>query len=228
MTYKKLSGMKKLTAVAALVFGVSSMTMSAANAEVIYYFSKAGLYNGGSITDPNLFATASFTNVTGGVQLVMSVLPGLDAHAYVNDWGFKVSSGTISSVVNTDPPAATDITVYTSGNPVLKLGGDGGGVFNLVFNFNPQNPGQIEISEASTYLISGTGLTESSFANNLAVSSAVHVQGYGDSSFYKGVTQPPVVNPGGEKVPEPGTTAILGLGLLGMGFVSLRNRKKQS
>jgi hypothetical protein len=30
------------------------------------------------------------------------------------------------------------------------------------------------------------------------------------------------------EVPEPGTTAILGLGLLGMGFISLRGKKKQS
>jgi hypothetical protein len=29
-------------------------------------------------------------------------------------------------------------------------------------------------------------------------------------------------------IPEPGTTAMLGLGLLGMGFVSLRGKKKQS
>jgi hypothetical protein len=30
------------------------------------------------------------------------------------------------------------------------------------------------------------------------------------------------------EIPEPGTTAILGLGLLGMGFISLRGKKKQS
>lgn len=30
------------------------------------------------------------------------------------------------------------------------------------------------------------------------------------------------------EIPEPGTTAILGLGLLGMGMISLRGRKKQS
>ena len=73
-----------------------------------------------------------------------------------------------------------------------------------------------------------TGFDLSSFAAGSLVRFEVGISNATDGreEFFLIGTNATPVPPG--SIPEPGTTAILGLGLLGMGFVSLRNRKKQS
>src|SRR5689334_9790053 len=118
--------MKSTTAVAALFLAMSSMTMSAAQADVIYYFTKTGFYNGTSITDPNTFASATFKAAgTNAVSLTMKVYPGLDSNGYVNDWAFNVdTSATSLSPLLLSGTAAK--TIAFGNNIVNNFGGTGG------------------------------------------------------------------------------------------------------
>ena len=218
--------MKSTTAVAALFLAMSSMTMSAAQADVIYYFTKTGFYNGTSITDPNTFASATFkTTTTNNVSLTMTVLPGLDSGGYVNDWAFNISSG-FTSLTRTLLSGVAANNIEFGNNIVNNFGGTGGD-FDLAFHFDTSNPGQLAVNGKSVYNLSATGLTESSFSikNNAGLFSAVKVQGYGASSEYK--SGDPTDNPvPPTSVPEPTTVALLGLGLLG--FAASRRKANKS
>jgi type V secretory pathway adhesin AidA len=211
--------MKKSTAVIALLLAMSSITMSAARADVIFYFTKTGFYNGNTaITDPNTFASATFKTLSANnVTLKMSVLPGLDTHGYVNDWAFNVDTS-ITGLTRTFLSGAEAKTTEFGNNIVNNFGGANGGDFDLAFHFDPKNPGQLAVNGTSTYTLTATNLTENSFSfiNAKGIYSAVKVQGYGDdfSSEYK--SGDPTDNPlPPTSIPEPTTVALLGLGLLG-------------
>lgn len=208
--------MKKSTAVTALLLAISSMSMSAAHADIIYYFTKTGFYNGTVIADPNTFASATFkTFSTNNVTLTMKVLPGLDSGAYVNEWAFNLNSST-TSLTPTFVGGTAAETIKFGNNSVKNFGGNAGGDFDLLFSFDTRNPGQLAVNGTSTYSLTGTGLTESSFSavNDKGLYSAVKVQGYGASSEYQsgnptGHPVPPA------SIPEPTTIALLGMGVLG-------------
>lgn len=219
--------MKKTTAVAALFLAFSSMAMSTAHANVItYYYTKAGLYNGAPIDYAGVFAKATFSdnNEVGSattVNLTMEVFSGLDAGGYVNDWAFNIQPaykiGTVASVMSSTQATTID---FNNKNSNKNFGGADGGDFDLGFYFKNANPGQLAVGSTSVYKISGadsSSLLADYFnaRNDKGLYSAVHVQGYGAGAFYSGTTtEPPVINPPAE-IPEPGTVALLGLGLLG-------------
>jgi type V secretory pathway adhesin AidA len=209
--------MKKSTAVIALLLAMSSMTMSAARADVIFYFTKTGFYNGNTaITDPNTFASATFKTLTSNnVSLTMKVFPGLDEHGYVNDWAFNVDTS-ITTLARTFLIGEEAKTTEFGNNIVNNFGGSNGGAFDLAFHFDTNNPGQLAVNGTSTYTLTATNLTENSFSftNTKGIYSAVKVQGYGASSEYK--SDNPTDNPvPPTSIPEPTTVALLGLGLLG-------------
>ena len=208
--------MKKSTALIALLFAMSSMTMSAARADVIFYYSKTGFYNGTAITDPNTFASATFKTLSANnVSLKMSVFPGLDAGGYVNDWAFNVNTS-ITSLTRTFLNGTAANSTEFGNNTVNNFGGANGGDFDLAFHFGNSNPGQLAVNGTSTYTLTATNLTENSFSftNAKGIYSAVKVQGYGASSEYK--SGDPTDNPvPPTSIPEPSTVALLSLGLLG-------------
>ena len=219
--------MKKTTAAAALFLALSSMTMAAAHAEVIYYFSKAGLVPGGTnVATNDVFATATFTDglINNTVNLTMQVGSNLDDHAYVNDWAFNVSSGVITDVSPT-PVKGIKIQYGNATTPFFGIGKD----YGLIFNFPTANPGEIQGGDSLTYTITGTDLTAESFSasNSNGIFSAIHVQGFsqgGSGVFISG--EPGLPPTGGVDLPEPGTVALLGLGLLG--FAASRRKAGNS
>lgn len=219
--------MKKTTAAAALVLAFSSLAMSAAHADVIYYFSQAGLLTGGTnVQTKDIFASATFTNGTlaNTVDLTMKVESSLDSGAYVNDWAFNMfSSAKITSV---DPAPLNKVQVnITYGDKTKPFFGTGD-IYELVFGFKPSNPGAIQAGSSLTYTISGEdGLTANSFAaSSNGIFSAIHVQGFSQGGSGVFISGEPGLPPA--EIPEPTTVALLGLGLLG--FAAARRKAGKS
>jgi len=238
--------MNKSKIAAALALAIASIVPAAANAAVItYYFSNTGIYNGTPLKDTSVFGTATFTDVTENIRgtktsyvdLVMSVMPGLtvDAGAYVNDWAFNIGSGT-----STKPTISG--TAWVSGakagtvdiDGYKNFGGANGGNFDLVFNFQTSNPGQLAAGASSEYKLFGTNLSAGSFTfvDSDIFNAAVHVQGMASpSSFFSGTTTKPVDGSGpgtGGEVPEPATVALLGLGLFGFAIARRKAKSKNA
>jgi hypothetical protein len=219
--------MKKTTAAAALFLAFSSMAMSAAHADVIYYFSQAGLLPGGTNVQTNgVFASATFANGTlaNTVDLTMKVESSLDSGAYVNDWAFNMFSGPEITEVVAKP--ANDIKVKVQYGSETKPFFSTGDIYELIFRFSSSNPGEIQRGTSLTYTITGkNGLTEDSFATSSnGIFSAIHVQGFSQGGSGVFISGEPGLPPA--EIPEPTTVALLGLGLLG--FAAARRKAGKS
>jgi len=204
-------------------------------------FNNAGLYtNNGTnpplmpgMTDTSTWATLTFTDHgTNVVDITMSVLSGvMQPGPYVNDWWF-----------NGDALAQSASFLNTGGvNANLNIcnncaNGSASGSYDGIFNFVNANPGELKQGSSSFWTATvGVGqilsvadfqfLSDPQGSQSLFYA-AVHVQGNGVSekggacvSGTEGCEPPGT--PEGNPTPEPGTLALLGLGL---GLLAYRRR----
>lgn len=225
--------MKLTRSIFALIAGVVLVHSTAMAGQIKINFSDAGFYNGVlTPTTPSstVWATALFedTGVAGHVKLTMAVSQALaSSTSYVSQWNFNVLNMPTITVTNIDAPAANTVT-YASN--CCQVNGPSGH-FDLRFEFNTSNPGNLAQGADSIYELVGTNLTAASFNQLTPLESngrqggllaSVKVQGAGNSYDVKGALDDGVIDPEGE-VPEPGTLALIGLGLLGASLTRRRS-----
>ena len=221
-----MTTLKKTSALLAMLS--MSLVANTANADVIYYFSDAGTYNGtsptattGSAGSSNVYASATFSNITGGVQLVMSVF-NIPSPYYVNDWAFNFTETTNLTALN----FASGVEASGTGidkNKYHLTGAPNTEKFDFGFNFYSSYPGQLGAPNTSTYNLIGTNsstgilraLNFDSLSSPSGYGAAVHVQGNLSYAVHNG----PGTTPDAIKVPEPGALALFSVGLLALGFL---------
>jgi hypothetical protein len=230
--------MKMKYSLLAMIVGAAMAHSSAMAGQVKINFSDAGFFNGTlTPTTPasTVWATAVFSDTItpGKVTLTMTVSMALaSSTSYVSQWYFNTKVPMLS-VLNIDPPGAT-ISYGPGGPPGPSCCSPNGltGDFDLQFSFLT-SAGFLNQGGQSIFEITGSGLTASSFNDytptggngnngNGGFLAAVKVQGAGQSYEVRGVEGDGVIDEQGS-VPEPGTMALIGLGLLGA--VATRRRR---
>lgn len=174
--------------------------------------------NGDTPTGGSPFATALFENAGANtVRLTMSNT--MPTSNFINDWVFNVNT---TSPLSFNWQSGNKASVKYDPNDITGGSSMKGGLFDILFDFptSGSDPNRFNGGESSVYLISGSGLTASSFlATSLANKyspggylSAARVQGFGGSGSVAAV-------------PEPGTMSALALAA---GAAWLRRRRKKA
>ncbi|MEO7493925.1 MAG: PEP-CTERM sorting domain-containing protein [Massilia sp.] len=206
----------------AAAFSLAGILPSAQAGALLINFSDSGLYNG-SIPQASVgvVASALFQDVAAGtVKLTMTTNTALyGTAAYVNEWFFNSTVLPMVPAWVSGPVA----TAVSTGLNCCQVNGPSGD-FDLQFDFNTSNPGNIAQGISVVYTLSGLGLTAASF-NALTPAgtngtggllASVKIQGDGASFDLRGVLGSTDVIIPGNSIPEPASLALLAFGLLAL------------
>jgi hypothetical protein len=203
-----------------------------ARADLVFNYNPTNTFSG---TAPAGSLTATFTDVAGGVQLVLTsnlaagenLDPGPAGAFYFNFAPTLLSSSLFSGLnftlqANTGLSEAAGVTL----DPTGKLPADGGGYYDILLSYSPGDK-PFTTGESQTYLITSSGGTITSADFNFPSTphggngtwlSAIHVQntpnGGSGSAWVAGtIDNPnPGPTPGPPVVPEPASLLLGSIG----------------
>jgi hypothetical protein len=160
-------------------------------------------------------ATATITDITGGVQIVMNVTNFPSGSQDVTEWYFNVGAN-ISLDTATFP--------YVSGVHATSIDlqdkADGtGGVFDLHFTFATSGSDTFTVLKSSTYQVLLPNLTAAAFNSMSQGGQEDYVSAIKNGEAFWGT------NTAAAAVPEPATLLLIGVGLIGLAGVSRKFRK---
>jgi hypothetical protein len=187
-------------------------------------------------TAPWISATFDDAVNPGFVRLTMSA-DNLVGTEFIDDWLFNLDPALDPTALMFTPISNVDSVPNSISTGVDAFQADGDGKYDILFDFPPP-PGtfasEFTTGETVIYDISGiVGLTANSFdflsapaGGHGPFKSAAHIQGIGPTGNDSGWIAPDDGNgggpPTGSPVPEPGTLVLMGLGLVGLGWVARR------
>lgn len=224
MNYRKL--FSSIAAAAALGCGIQA---NAATIGLTLDNSETTIQYGQTANRPCIIGESSCTG-----DLPKASLPNGPQSVY-NVETIEYSIGTITALVteqffvgidvnSTEKPLATE---YLDLFEAIIRDENGNEVDRFVYN--PVSPGtQLLVNQgtgASDALLKEFDLSSYSSTFTIQFHTIIQTPTDGKEQFFLIAANDP--NPPTE-IPEPGTTAIFGLGLLGLGMISLRGKKKQS
>ncbi|MSU57148.1 MAG: hypothetical protein EXS35_03025 [Pedosphaera sp.] len=166
---------------------------------------------------PGPWATATLSDVAGGVQLTMSG-SGLSGTEFLGSWYFNLKSSLDATSLNIAQQSSSGVTVDSVSTGADAFKADGDGFFDILFDFAQSGAGRFEAGDSVTYLITGIpGLTAADFnyasetgGGQGVYFSAAHLQSLSNGqSDWIGDGDGGGRDTGGP-VPEPSTYLVLG------------------